>query len=100
MLSWFLTTDHKKIGIMYFISGFTFGIIGFIYSTLIRIELFKPGPQLLSGATNYYHTIITMHGLIMIFFMIMPVLIGAYGNLIIPLQLGTSDLAFPRINNF
>jgi len=100
ILSWFLSTDHKKIGIMYFISGFTFGIIGFIYSTLIRIELFKPGPQLLSGATNYYHTIITMHGLIMIFFMIMPVLIGAYGNLIIPLQLGTSNLAFPRINNF
>jgi heme/copper-type cytochrome/quinol oxidase subunit 1 len=84
---------------MYFIAGFIFGLVGFIYSTIIRIELFKPGPQIVSGTTNYYHSIITMHGLIMIFFLIMPILIGAFDNLIVPLQLGTSNLAFPRINN-
>ena len=56
---------------MYFISGFFFGIIGFMYSTLIRIELTRPGPQIAAGVTNYYHSMITMHGLIMIFFMIM-----------------------------
>lgn len=96
---WIPTTDHKLIGILYLVFGMFAGLFGVWYSTIIRLELQAPGNQILAGASHYYYTMITMHGLIMIFFSIMPILIGGFGNFIIPLQLGTSELAFPRVNN-
>jgi heme/copper-type cytochrome/quinol oxidase subunit 1 len=69
------------------------------YSLAIRLELQSPGIQILSGANTLYNSSITIHGIIMIFFSVMPILIGGFGNLIVPLQLGTSEMAFPRLNN-
>ena len=69
-----------------------------MYSTVIRFELQAPGHETLGGASHYYYTIITLHGLIMIFFSVMPILIGGFGNFIVPLQLGTYELSFSRIS--
>jgi heme/copper-type cytochrome/quinol oxidase subunit 1 len=99
LLDWIITTDHKKIGIMYLYFGLWCGASGFIYSTLIRLELASPGHQILAGATHYYSVVMTAHGIVMIFFFVMPVLIGGYGNFIIPMQLITSEMAFPRLNS-
>ena len=97
---WITTIDHKMIGILYLLFGTFGGLFGVWYSTVIRLELQAPGHQILGGASHYYYTVITMHGLVMIFFSVMPILIGGFGNFIVPLQLGTCELAFPRINNF
>ena len=96
---WIVTVDHKLIGILYITFGMFAGLFGVLYSTLIRLELQAPGNQVLSGATHYYYSLITLHGLVMIFFSVMPILIGGFGNFIVPMQLGTCELAFPRINN-
>lgn len=85
---------------MYLLFGMFGGLFGVWYSTIIRFELQAPGHQVLSGASSYYYTVITMHGLVMIFFSVMPILIGGFGNFIVPIQLGTCELAYPRINNF
>ena len=87
------------IGILYIFFGIFAGLFGLWYSTLIRLELQSPGNQILSGALHYYYSLITLHGLVMIFFSVMPILIGGFGNFIVPMQLGTCELAFPRINN-
>jgi len=102
--SWLFTTDHKRIGLMYIVTGFVFFFIGGIYAILIRTDLgFIQGlgldPQTTLGITpDVYSTLFTMHGVMMIFLFVMPVLAG-FGNLLIPSMIGSKEMALPRINN-
>ena len=95
--SWIFTTNHKKIGILYMILGGYASILGVFLSMIIRLQLFYPGQQLVS--TTIYYNVVTAHGLIMIFWVVMPILIGGFGNLLVPTNVGAGDMAFPRLNN-
>jgi len=92
----FLITNHIFIGLIYILIGLIGGSIGFGLSVLIRLELTLPGFNITSSLN--YNSIITFHGIFMIFFMIMPILIGGFGNLLIPLLLGLNDMIFARLN--
>jgi heme/copper-type cytochrome/quinol oxidase subunit 1 len=83
---------------MYIIFGFFSAIVGSIFSLIIRLELTYPGSPLLGDNYQFYNVMITMHAILMIFMFVMPVLIGGFGNFIVPLQLGLPDVAFPRLN--
>jgi len=95
VLDWLTTVDHKKIGILYIVNSFLFFFAAGILALVIRSELAVPGLQFLDEAT--YNQAFTMHGTIMIFLFIVPVLSG-FANYIVPLMLGAPDMAFPRIN--
>ncbi len=95
--SWLFTVDHKKIGIMYGAAALVFMVLGGVEALLIRIQLAQPGSTFLPAET--YNQIFTMHGITMIFLVIMP-LAAAFANYLIPLQIGARDVAFPRLNAF
>lgn len=94
--SWLLTTDHKRIGILYLISISFFFLIGGIAAGLIRLELTAPRGVLLENDT--YNKIFSLHGIVMIFFFLVPSIPAILGNFLLPLMLGARDLAFPRLN--
>ena len=93
--SWFTTVDHKKIGIMYGVASLLFFLVGGSEALLIRLQLAVPGNDLLSA--DLYNQVFTMHGLTMIFLVVMP-LQSAFANYLLPLQIGARDVAFPRMN--
>jgi len=88
--------DHIYIGVLYILSGIIGGSFGIGLSIIIRVEIALPGFLICSSIQ--YNSLITFHGILMIFFMIMPLLIGGFGNLLIPLMLCSSDMIFPRLN--
>lgn len=96
ILSWLLTVDHKRIGLMYLVSVLTFFLVGVIIGVLMRLELIAPGKQLMDAQT--YNSLFTLHGVIMIFLFIIPGLPAVFGNFFLPIQLGARDVAFPRLN--
>ncbi|MGB5107116.1 MAG: cytochrome c oxidase subunit I [Candidatus Zixiibacteriota bacterium] len=94
--SWLLTRDHKRIGLMYLFAIMFFFMVGGIFALLIRWELLSPAQNLMAHDT--YNKMFTLHGAIMIFLFIIPSIPAALGNFVLPLMLGTKDVAFPRLN--
>ncbi len=93
--SWMTTVDHKRIGIMYFLTSFFFFFVGGLEALLIRIQLFRPENAFISAET--YNQMFTMHGTTMVFLVAMPMAV-AFFNYVVPLQIGARDVAFPRLN--
>jgi len=95
VISWVTSTDHKVIGYMYLITSFVFFLIAGLMAMLIRAELFSPGLQFVTN--EQYNQMFTMHGTLMLFLFATPLFVG-FGNVIMPLQIGSPDVAFPRLN--
>ena len=93
--------NHKGLGIYYLLSAFIFGISGTLISVLIRIELYSSGNRIISPENqNFYNISITLHGFLMIFFLVMPGLFGGFGNYFVPIFQGSPEVVYPRVNNF
>jgi cytochrome c oxidase subunit I len=96
ILSWLLTKDHKRIALLYLISVTAFFFLGGFFAVLIRLELATPAGDMVSSDT--YNKLFTMHGVIMVFFFLIPSIPAVLGNFLIPMMIGAKDLAFPRLN--
>jgi cytochrome c oxidase subunit 1 len=94
--SWLLTVDHKRIAILYLLSINFFFLLGGLAATVIRIELVTPQGDLMSS--DIYNRAFTLHGIIMVFFFLIPSIPAVLGNFLVPLMIGAKDLAFPRLN--
>merc|ERR1712238_164243 len=92
---------HKGLGIYYLLSAFIFEISGTLISVLIRVELYSSGNRIISPENqNFYNISITLHGFLMIFFLVMPALFGGFGNYFVPIFQGSPEVVYPRVNNF
>ncbi len=110
---WFMSTNHKDIGILYLFTGGLVGLISVIFTLYMRMELMHPGVQYMcqEGARfiasaetctpngHLWNVMVTYHGVLMMFFVVIPALFGGFGNYLMPLQIGAPDMAFPRMNN-
>src|SRR3954451_22307593 len=101
---WLYSTNHKDIGTMYLVFAIIAALIGATFSVVMRLELLNTGVQYFNAADgtpngHLWDTVVTAHGLIMVFFVVMPALIGGFGNWFVPLMIGAPDMAFPRMNN-
>ncbi len=94
--SWLLTRDHKRIGLLYLFTVTAFFVLGAVFAALIRIELLTPAGDLVESDT--YNRLFTMHGVIMVFFFLIPSIPAVLGNFLLPIMIGAKDMAFPRIN--
>src|SRR5437667_12888817 len=94
--SWLLTKDHKRIALLYLASITLFFFLGGFFAVLIRLELLTPAGDFVQAET--YNKLFTMHGLIMIFFFLIPSIPAVLGNFLVPMMIGARDLAFPRLN--
>jgi len=93
---WLLSTDHKRIGIMYLVSMLTFFLVAVGIGVVMRLELISPGETIMGAQT--YNALFTLHGVLMIFLFIIPGIPAAFGNFMLPIQIGARDVAFPRLN--
>lgn len=112
-IRWFMSTNHKDIGILYLFTSAFVGLIAVLLSVFMRLELMQPGVQYLcleglrfwptseicSPDGHLWNIIVTYHGLLMMFFVVIPALFGGFGNYFMPLMIGAPDMAFPRLNN-
>jgi cytochrome c oxidase subunit 1 len=110
---WFMSTNHKDIGILYLVTAAVVGLISVLFTVYMRMELMYPGVQFMcmEGARlipsaadctpngHLWNVMITYHGVLMMFFVVIPALFGGFGNYFMPLQIGAPDMAFPRLNN-
>ena len=111
---WFMSTNHKDIGILYLFTAAALGLVSVAFTVYMRLELMEPGVQYmcLEGARltpapegectpngHLWNVLITYHGVLMMFFVVIPALFGGFGNYLMPLQIGAPDMAFPRLNN-
>ena len=96
ILSWIITLDHKRIGVMYVIATLASFLLGGLFALGIRTELIAPGQTIMDADT--YNRFFTLHGAIMTFLVIIPAIPGALGNFVLPIMLGAKDVAFPRMN--
>jgi cytochrome c oxidase subunit 1 len=98
IFAWILSTDHKRIGLMYLYAMMSFFIVGFILGLLMRLELIAPGQQIMGA--QLYNSVFTVHGVIMIFLFVVPGLAAVFGNFVLPILIGAKDVAFPKLNLF
>src|ERR671915_330649 len=94
--SWLLTRDHKRIALLYLVAVTFFFFIGGTFAVVIRLDLATPAGDLVSDDT--YNELFTMHGIVMVFFFLIPVIPAVLGNFLVPLMIGAKDLAFPKLN--
>ncbi len=100
LADWVLTTNHRRLAILYFLFIALTGFTGLVLATVIRLELTYPGQVFLAQNAERYLTTASLHGIVMVFFVVIPVIFGAFGNFLLPTQLGIRDVAFPRLNSF
>ena len=101
---WFCSTNHKDIGILYFLVAAVVGLVSVAFTMYMRLELMEPGVQYMLDAQgnpngNLWNIMVTGHGVLMMFFVVIPALFGGFGNYFMPLMIGAPDMAFPRLNN-
>lgn len=96
LLSWLVTTDHKRIAILYLVSMLSFFLVGMTLGVFMRLEQLTTGPTMMKPTT--YNALFTLHGVIMIFLFVIPGLPAVFGNFLLPIMIGAKDVAFPRLN--
>ena len=96
LLSWILSTDHKRIGVLYMYSMLVLFLIGVLLGLAMKLELIAPGKTIMEA--NDYNAVFTVHGVIMIFMIVIPGLPAVFGNFMLPIMIGAKDVAFPKLN--